>query len=102
MTASSKREAQKIARSLVHERLAACVNLVSPVQSIYRWEGKICDEKEVLLICKSRSILFEKLSRRVAELHSYTVPEIIALPITQGSSAYLQPAGLDIKISARP
>lgn len=90
MTAPSAKEAQKIAHHLVDERLVACVNIVSSVQSIFYWQGKVCDEKEVLLICKSREALFEHISRRVKELHTYTVPEIIALPIIKGSEDYLR------------
>ncbi len=89
ITAPSVEEAQKIAHHLVAEHLVACVNIVSSIQSIFYWQEKVCDEKEVLLICKSRSPLFEKISKRVKELHTYTVPEIIALPIVQGSKDYL-------------
>jgi periplasmic divalent cation tolerance protein len=74
---------------LVEERLAACANIVSPLRSIYRWEGKIWDEKEWLLIIKTQQSTFEDLSKRVKALHSYSVPEIIALPIVEGSPAYL-------------
>jgi periplasmic divalent cation tolerance protein len=89
ITASSAEEAQKIAHHLVAEHLVACANIVFSIQSVFYWQEKVCDEKEVLLICKSRGSLFEKISRRVKELHSYTVPEIIALPIVQGSKDYL-------------
>lgn len=89
VTCGSEDEALKIGRALVEERLAACANIISPLRSIYRWEGKICDEKESLLVIKTRQPLFEDLSRRVKTLHSYSVPEIIALPITEGSAAYL-------------
>jgi periplasmic divalent cation tolerance protein len=89
ITAPSMDEAQKIAHSLVNEHLAACVNIVSQIQSIFYWQGKVCDEKEVLLVCKSRAPLFTKISERVKALHSYTVPEIIALPIVKGSEDYL-------------
>ncbi len=85
----SEEEALQIARSLVEERLAACVNLISPVRSIYRWEGKIWDEKEWLLLIKTGRERFEKLENKVKSLHSYSVPEIIALPIVEGSTAYL-------------
>jgi periplasmic divalent cation tolerance protein len=74
----------------VEERLAACVNLVSPVRSIYRWEGKIWDEKEWILFIKTQKERFEELERKVKSLHSYSVPEIIGLPIVEGSSSYLQ------------
>ena len=89
VTCGSEDEALKIARALVEEKLAACANMISPLRSIYRWEGKICDEKEWLLLLKTRQSRFEDLAKRVKALHSYSVPEIIALPITEGSPAYL-------------
>jgi periplasmic divalent cation tolerance protein len=89
VTCGSEDEALKIARTLVEERLAACANMVSPLRSIYRWEGKIWDEKEWLLIIKTQQFRFEDLAKRVKALHSYSVPEIIALPITESSPAYL-------------
>jgi periplasmic divalent cation tolerance protein len=89
VTCGSEEEALKIARVLVEEKLAACANMVSPLRSIYRWEGKIWDEKEWLLIIKTQQSSFEDLSKRVKALHSYSVPEIIALPIVEGSPAYL-------------
>jgi periplasmic divalent cation tolerance protein len=90
VTCASEKEALKIARSLVEERFAACVNLVSPVRSIYRWEGKICDEKEWLLIIKTQKQKFNDLEKKVKSLHSYSVPEIIGLPIIEGASSYLK------------
>ncbi len=90
VTCGSEDEAAKIANALVESRLAACVNLVSPIRSIYRWEGKIWDEKEWLLIIKTQKQRFEELEERVKSLHSYSVPEIISLPIVEGSSSYLQ------------
>jgi periplasmic divalent cation tolerance protein len=89
VTCGSEEEALEIARSLVEDHLAACVNLVSPVRSIYRWEGKICDEKEWLLVIKTQKRHFEALGKKVRSLHSYSVPEIIALPIIEGASSYL-------------
>jgi periplasmic divalent cation tolerance protein len=89
VTCGSEEEALKIAHALVEERLAACANMISPLRSIYRWEGKICDEKEWLLLIKTRQSRFEDLAKRVKALHSYSVPEIIALPIAEGSPAYL-------------
>ncbi len=89
VTCGSEEEALSISRALVEEQLAACVNLISPVRSIYRWEGKIWDEKEWLLIIKTQRIRFDELEKKVKSLHSYSVPEIIALPIIAGSSSYL-------------
>jgi periplasmic divalent cation tolerance protein len=89
VTCGSEEEALKIGNALVEAHLAACVNLVAPIRSIYRWEGKIWDEKEWLLIIKTQKQRFEELEKKVKSLHSYSVPEIISLPITEGSSAYL-------------
>ena len=88
-TASSAEEAEKIARALVEEQLAACVNLVDGVRSIYRWEGKIEDGQEVLLVIKSRRHLLEDVIARVRALHSYSVPEVIALDVAGGNADYL-------------
>lgn len=89
ITASNEDEAARIARSLVEARLAACVNIIRNIRSIYRWQGKLEDEAEVLMTVKTRRSLFNALSEKVKELHSYTVPEIIALPIVEGSADYL-------------
>ena len=90
VTCGSEEEALTIARTLVEERLAACANLAAPIRSIYRWEGKICDEKEWLLIIKTQRQKFKGLEERVKGLHSYAVPEIISLPIVKGSAPYLR------------
>jgi periplasmic divalent cation tolerance protein len=89
ITCGSEEEALKIANALVEDRLAACVNLVAPIRSIYRWEGTIWDEKEWLLIVKTQKHRFETVEKKVKSLHSYSVPEIIGVPITEGSWAYL-------------
>ena len=89
VTASSEEEARKIATALVDEHLAACVNIAPSIRSFFFWEGKTQDAQESLLICKSRKSLFEKIIKRVKEMHSYSVPEIIALPIVAGSAEYL-------------
>jgi len=89
ITASSEEEAAKIARALVEGRLAGCVNIVKGIRSIYSWQGKIEDESEVLMIAKTRRELFKALLAKVKELHSYSVPEIIAFPIVEGSGDYL-------------
>ena len=89
VTAGSETEAEKIARALVEERLAACVNIVSPIRSIYRWEDKVQDDREWLLVIKTQSKYFAAIEARVKALHSYQVPEVIALPIVAGSEPYL-------------
>ncbi len=90
VTASSEGEAEKIARTLVEERLAACVNFISPLRSIYRWEGKIQDDREWLLVVKTQATHFAAVETRVKALHSYQVPEVIALPVVDGSERYLE------------
>jgi len=90
ITASKEEETAKIARALVEARLAACVNIIKNIRSIYSWQGKIEDEPEVLMIVKTQRKLFDALSMKVRELHSYTVPEIIAMPIVEGSKDYLK------------
>ena len=79
----------RLGRTIVGEKLAACVNLLDGVRSIYRWEGAIEDEREALAIFKTTAGRLQALERRVTELHPYDVPEVVALPITGGSSAYL-------------
>ena len=81
--------AERIAEAVVNERLGACVNLVPEVTSIYRWQGEIQRDAELLLIIKTRSAVYPQLEARLRELHPYQVPEIIALPIQAGSAAYL-------------
>jgi periplasmic divalent cation tolerance protein len=90
VTAGSSDEGERLARSLVEERLAACVNRIPAVQSVYRWQGKVEQSAEELLVIKTRAALFAALEKRVRELHSYSVPEVIALPIMNGSEAYLK------------
>jgi len=82
-------KAAEIARALVEERLAACANLLPAVRSIYRWEGKIRDENEVLVLFKTRAENVERLKARILELHPYEVPEILAVPVESGYQAYL-------------
>lgn len=90
VTAGSSAEGERLARALVEERLAACVNRIAAVQSVYRWEGKVEESTEELLIIKARADMFMALEKRVRELHSYAVPEVIALPIINGSESYLR------------
>jgi periplasmic divalent cation tolerance protein len=88
-TAASVKQAEPIARALVEERLAACVNIVGPVRSIYRWQGRIERDREVMMIIKTRSALLERLERRVRELHPYEVPELLVLGVASGAAPYL-------------
>ncbi|MCX5720191.1 MAG: divalent-cation tolerance protein CutA [Nitrospirae bacterium] len=90
ITASNENEAVIIAKALVENKLAGCVNIIKNIRSIYSWQGKIEDEPEVLMIAKTQKHLFDSLMKKVKELHSYTVPEIIALPIVEGSEEYLK------------
>jgi periplasmic divalent cation tolerance protein len=90
VTAPTDEAARAIARRLVDAQLAACVNIVAPVESVYWWQGRRCEEREWLLVIKSRAVLFERLAAEVKSLHSYSVPEVIALPIVTGASDYLR------------
>lgn len=90
VTTASQKEAEMIGRRMVEEKLAACANILPSVSSFFSWKEKICREEEVMIILKTRAVLFEKLSQAVKQLHSYTVPEIIALPISLGSDDYLK------------
>ena len=90
ITAPSQEESDKLSRGLVEEKLAYCVNSVPGVKSTYFWEGKLCVDEEYLLIAKTRASQFPALEKWVRENHSYDVPEVIALPVAQGSKPYLQ------------
>lgn len=90
VTVGSESEAETIAKALLDERLAACVNIGGPMRSLYRWQGRIADDNEWQLVIKTRSDLFDALADRVRALHSYDVPEIVGLPVTAGSPAYLE------------
>lgn len=89
MTAGGREEAARIAEHLVESRLAACVQIMPGMESVYRWEGKIERSPEVLLLAKTTQDKFEELEAVVRSLHSYTTPEIIALDVTAGSAPYL-------------
>jgi len=89
VTAPGAEEAAKMAEAVVEERLAACVNIVGGVESIYRWEGKVTRDREVLMIIKSTAERYAELERRIKELHSYTTPEVVAIEIERGSKPYL-------------
>ena len=87
-TTPTREEAQKIAKLLIEDKLAACVQLL-PIESFYVWQGKTQNEAEILLLIKTRTALFEAAIARIKAVHSYTVPEIVALPFTSGFSGYL-------------
>ena len=87
-TVPSRDEAVKIANLLIDEKLAACVQLL-PIESFYAWEGKTQNEAEILLLVKTRSALFDAAIARIKSVHSYSVPEIVALPFAAGFSGYL-------------
>jgi periplasmic divalent cation tolerance protein len=90
VTVGSSDEGDRLSRALVEERLAACVNRIGPAHSMYRWQGRVEQSEEELLIIKTQRALFHRLKKRVEELHSYSVPEIIALPVLEGSEGYLK------------
>lgn len=89
VTTPNEEDSLRIAGTLVEERLIACVNILPVLRSIYRWEGKICDDAEQLLILKTVEGKVEAVTKRVVELHPYDAPEVIALPIVAGHGAYL-------------
>jgi len=89
VTVPNKEEGLRIAESLVSGRLAACVNIIPGIESIYRWEGRVAHDEEVLLIVKTTAQRYPDLELEVKKLHSYTTPEVIAVEIQQGSAAYL-------------
>ena len=88
-TCETQEEAARVARMLIEKKLAACVNVVSSVRSVYRWKENIEDSPELLLIIKSRRDLFDTLKAEIAKIHSYEIPELVALPILDGSTEYL-------------
>lgn len=93
ITAGSEEEGANIAKALLEARLIACANLIGGVRSLYRWEGKVCDDPEILLLCKTVRHHFSQLSEKVKSIHSYDVPEIIALPLVEGWPPYLEWVG---------
>ncbi len=100
VTAASKKDCRKIARHLVESQLAACVNISARIESIYRWEGKIACDREYQLFIKSTRRLFPEIKTAIAKLHSYQNPEIICLPIIDGSQDYLRWVDESVKLPA--
>jgi periplasmic divalent cation tolerance protein len=88
-TCNSQEQGAQLARHLIEHRLAACVNILTGARSFYRWKGEIEQAPEVVLLIKSRRDMFDKLREVIAQLHSYEIPEVIALPVVDGSAAYL-------------
>lgn len=89
VTVPDKDEADRLAETLVSEHLAACVNIIPAIESVYRWEGKVTKDQEILLLIKTAEDRYAELEQRIQTLHSYTTPEVIALKIERGSKAYL-------------
>lgn len=89
-TAGSEDEARKIAHHLVEQRLAACVNIIPRIESVYRWEGKVESNREYLLLIKTSSTMFPEVRDAILELHSYELPECVEIAVEDGSSEYLQ------------
>jgi periplasmic divalent cation tolerance protein len=89
-TVPNKKEGKDIAKILIESQLAACVNIIDKIESIFSWDGEFCEEKEALLIIKTKKELFENVKLMIKKLHSYTVPEVIALPIIEADEIYLK------------
>ena len=98
---SDRKEAQRIAIPLLDERLIACANIVGPVSSLFWWRGKIEKAEEFFVFMKSKKNLFEKITERVKKLHSYEVPEIISLPITDGETSYIEWLDASLRIGEK-
>ncbi len=90
VTTASKKEAEEISQHLLEQKLIACANIIGPMISHFHWSGKTEQAEEFLILMKSKIGLFEKISSKVKELHSYEIPEVLALPILAGSDLYLK------------
>ena len=99
-TCDSGEQAERVARALVEQRLAACVNILPGVHSIYRWKGQVEDAAEWLLVIKSRRDLMSELRAAIGKIHSYEVPELLALPVVEGAENYLE--WLDRELGPQP
>lgn len=89
-TVPNKKEGKEIAKRLLEYKLVACVNIIEKVESVFSWDGEICEEKEALMIIKTRKDHFTKINHAIQKLHSYNVPEVIAMPIVQADETYLK------------
>jgi len=90
ITTSGEEESKKIGNIIVEEKLAACVNIIASIESIYLWKGEIEDDKESILIAKTKVSNIDKIIKRVKEIHSYETPAILAIPVIDGSKDYLE------------
>lgn len=97
ITCKDKTEALSISRQLLEEKLIACANVLEGMTSLYRWEGKIVEDKESILIAKSTASQINKLCERVKDLHSYDIPCVVSLPILAGNPDYLRWIGEEVK-----
>lgn len=89
LTCANRDEAEQIARAVVEERLAACVQLLPQIRSIYRWQGAVEEADEILVLCKTTAARFDELAARIAAMHSYDTPEIVGIPVSMGAEKYL-------------
>ena len=89
-TVPNKNEGKEIAKALVEHKMVACVNIIDKVESVFSWDGKITEEKEAMLMIKTRKDLFNNVNQIIQKLHSYTVPEVIAIPIIEADDTYLK------------
>lgn len=89
-TTPNRKEGREIAKELVEKNFAACVNIVDKIESVFSWDGELCEEKEALLIIKTKRELFDNVKHIIQKLHSYTVPEVIAIPIVEADETYLK------------
>lgn len=89
-TVPNRKEGKELAKALVESELAACVNIIDKVESVFSWNGELCEEKEAMLMIKTKKELFTQVNHTIQKLHSYNVPEVIALPITEADETYLK------------
>lgn len=90
VTVPDQKEGRRISKEILTSRLAACVNIIPGIQSMYQWKGKIVQEKEAMLVLKTTRSRYRKLEQKIKQLHSYEVPEVIAIPIIYGSPQYIE------------
>jgi len=89
-TVPNKKEGKEIAKKLIEKKLVACVNIIDKIESIFSWDGELCEETEAMMIIKTKKELFDKVNAMIQALHSYNVPEVIALPMVEADEQYLK------------